>query len=889
MEPGPVHRRRRPAVACSECRRRKIRCDRGFPCGPCRKSLPVLACIYHSQPTQRTASALPHSRRTQQQQQQQHHHPPRPKQSTRNVALAKINSLAFDPDAFAGIGQIGLDWPSSWQQQHGVPPSPSVLLAEAEAAAAAADYFQSPDFSLLDDSSHKGADASLVEHTYAGSPETTGHSSVCPSMDGGPGYGDDRWCATLAQVGKMTFLVQGMTRRRDFLENQPAPPENRQADGGGGDDLWVPPLADVVLQLESQARLQKEQNDAQSFARLSPLLKSSSNMQQLLPPRPVCKKLVSAYFETFGSVLCILDTTAFFNDLDRFWQAGEGSRPSTRDHDGVLGEAFSHKLLVVVALGSVTARPCGTGGEAERTRQTNRRNHAIVCVQHTRQWLAQKTARGIRADLDIAQILCLLALARLTQLHTDPWPRRSSTDGTVILTGDHDLARLGMQMGLHREPPRLSVVAPAKKAEAEMRRRLWATMLELSLHQYLDAELPPLVSAESYDCAAPSPVELEEDARSYLAPHDQRVPAATILAVLSRTQRLRLQILQHLHSPGASSSYKENNRFAADLIKVCNAETNHLLFSGMAKPSSFQLWLLNILTRPFLLALNAHFAGEMETDFASFHFRRMRMETAIVILRPSPHDDEPSLAPSQTRIHAGWAGSRSKTATSTYPFLPTPGTVEPMTNNEQRNGLHDAASTALCVGGPSYFAVVHRQVLATLCADVITEIQEGLFPTLDAAMLHSAVAIVGDAANKYRDQVCTSGGVDACRESIMFAAAHGLALALLHRCSALEVDKSIMSSVWTALHHCCRAMGEPAQGILEMEWDMGEMETTNKSMPMGGNVDVGATGQANTQSHFVLEQQDDAPRLDLSAVDTEIAEIWAIDDDESYFSIDITL
>lgn len=30
-----VYRRRRPAVVCIECRRRKVKCDRLLPCGPC--------------------------------------------------------------------------------------------------------------------------------------------------------------------------------------------------------------------------------------------------------------------------------------------------------------------------------------------------------------------------------------------------------------------------------------------------------------------------------------------------------------------------------------------------------------------------------------------------------------------------------------------------------------------------------------------------------------------------------------------------------------------------------------------------------------------------------------------------------------------------------------
>lgn len=34
----PFRKRRRPALACEECRHRKIKCDRSTPCGPCSRS-----------------------------------------------------------------------------------------------------------------------------------------------------------------------------------------------------------------------------------------------------------------------------------------------------------------------------------------------------------------------------------------------------------------------------------------------------------------------------------------------------------------------------------------------------------------------------------------------------------------------------------------------------------------------------------------------------------------------------------------------------------------------------------------------------------------------------------------------------------------------------------
>ncbi|KAM3504611.1 hypothetical protein MY11210_008282 [Beauveria gryllotalpidicola] len=868
MDPGPAHRRRRPAVACSECRRRKIRCDRGFPCGPCRKSLPALSCIYHSQPRAYVASAPPRSHTAQ--------HQPRPKVNTHGVDLTKFNLPSFESDTFAGLDQIGIDWQPSWEHQI-TPPT-------------GADYFQSPTFSVIDDPNNKeSANPSMTGQRYPGSSEAINPGSVAHCMGVGPGSGDDRWYQILARIGKLEFLVRDITRDQGSVKDQLVPVLWDRYEAEADECLRLPPLSGIVLKLQSQARLQKQQDNKQSLARLSPLLETSSRIHQLLPPRQACKKLVSAYFETFGSVLCILDTTVFTSEFERFWEAIDASRVPSTDHE----EAFAHKLLVVIALGSVTcpSSPGAASAEAERARQTSRRNHAIMCVQHTRQWLAQKTARGIRADLDVAQILCLLALARQTQLHTDPWPRRPSMDGTIILTGDHDLARLGMQMGLHREPRTGSMATPAKKAETELRRRLWATMLELSLHQYLDAELPPPLGSESYDCTTPSSNGVEEEPRSYFVPDSLRVPASTILAALSRTQRLRLRILEHLHASGASKDIKESHRLAIELNQAFNAEVNSLLSPASTQPTSFQLWLLNVLIRPFILALGVPVSGGPENRFADYYLRRLRLETAVSMLRPGPHEDGPgSIQSQQMPSHVGQAGSRIKTAAAAYPFLPTPGTAESCnTSSEQSFGTHKAACTSLYVGGPSYYAVVHRQVVASLCVDVVAEIEDGMFPNLDAAILYRVVAIIEDVVNEYRDQVHASGGAHACHEFILFAAAHSLALASLNRSSAREMNKSVMSSVWMALHHCCQAMGEPAEAILETEWETEAVEAATEPRHITTSVsdaDKGYEIDAQLQSvKYILEQQGDAERLAVSTVDSEIADMWAFDDDESYFSV----
>ena len=41
----PLRKRRRPALSCVECRRRKIKCDRNDPCNHCKQS-PGVSCVY---------------------------------------------------------------------------------------------------------------------------------------------------------------------------------------------------------------------------------------------------------------------------------------------------------------------------------------------------------------------------------------------------------------------------------------------------------------------------------------------------------------------------------------------------------------------------------------------------------------------------------------------------------------------------------------------------------------------------------------------------------------------------------------------------------------------------------------------------------------------------
>lgn len=64
-----VQRRRRPPLSCTECRRRKLKCDRSLPCGQCIRSKTADSCVFvgpqpvpHSESSHRMSPPLSRAR-----------------------------------------------------------------------------------------------------------------------------------------------------------------------------------------------------------------------------------------------------------------------------------------------------------------------------------------------------------------------------------------------------------------------------------------------------------------------------------------------------------------------------------------------------------------------------------------------------------------------------------------------------------------------------------------------------------------------------------------------------------------------------------------------------------------------------------------------------------
>ncbi|KAF5649002.1 hypothetical protein F52700_821 [Fusarium sp. NRRL 52700] len=485
---------------------------------------------------------------------------------------------------------------------------------------------------------------------------------------------ESHWFEPFSRCDKLRFLVESLS----------------------GDDLHLSPEQEAIRPLfETYKRLLREvrKNHERTLVSENSVL-TPGGARGMLPARRTCDSLVDAYIKTFESVLRIIHVPSFLRDYEHFWEDSASSKSST-------DETFACKLLLVAALGSVTFVPT----ESQQDQATSWRDQSTSGISYVKDWLARKSMKGMRGDLSMAQIACLLALTRHTH-HQESAPM-----GVAWLSEGHGLTHMAVQMGLHREPRFRSPNMSAK--EAEIRRRLWATMLELSLQVSIDQGLPAPIAPESYDCEVPSSI---ADDDLVLGVESQGPSQSSVLTLLAETQRLRLRILQLVNAPGSSKTYQDCHALASELNAACSAGVSKL----DPQLSDFQRSILTSFTKPFVLALHETFAEQAFSKPEYYYSRRMRMEVSAQLL-------------SSTRNQGPYS--------------------------------------ALQTNGSGQLSVMQRQATMSLCLDLIRDFEEDSFPNLDGASRAKLGDILSNAITSFKRRVEVSSGSESTEEFVLFSCA----------------------------------------------------------------------------------------------------------------------
>ncbi|KAG7103387.1 Transcription factor lepE like protein [Verticillium longisporum] len=196
------------------------------------------------------------------------------------------------------------------------------------------------------------------------------------------------------------------------------------------------------------------------------------------------------------------------------------------------------------------------------------------------------------------------------------------------------LLRTAMYMGLHEDP---KCIAKMSAFRAEMRRRLWATILEILLASSISSGGPPLISPMDYDTEPPANVDDEqliEDAESaFPVPKPSEVyTQMSVPRAMLETFQVRLVVAKHINDIRANASYNETLRVNADLTASLQGMMRQLkkLHEG-GELSSFQLRYVEYTTWRFFIVLHRPALARALRNPVYYFSRKVCVDTCLLL------------------------------------------------------------------------------------------------------------------------------------------------------------------------------------------------------------------------------------------------------------------
>ncbi|KAJ8110958.1 hypothetical protein OPT61_g6334 [Boeremia exigua] len=544
---GLAKRRRRPALSCVECRMRKVKCDRGKPCGACIRI--------------------------------------KSEQCTYRAARAGVRRNAEREPRFAGH-TTGSEPDTQGLADQQQPPKSKPLLAErATSESSSHTAAQTSSFvSVLLAENERLRSAS----THGGTPEDAIRSTVDIVTDI-PGsfqkskfFGQSHWMNALEPyeaLGDANTIVNPATDRMEV---------NKSTE-----------LYKTVTELKTMARILKTSRIL--LPAIAPEALSS------MPPRSTCDLLVEGYFRTFEGVFRVLHVPSFRKEYEDYWAGQTQGKPSVL-----------LKIMLVCAIGV----PFYVGSDQPRLR--------VICskwIQAAESWLAAPHAKS-RLNMAGLQIQVLVLLAKQV----------CNVEGDHVWIPAGSLLRTAMYLGLHRDP---SYFGKINTFHAEMRRRLWATVLELEVQSSLDTGMPPMISLQDYDTKPPANIDdddlhEQDDSPLNIRPLDVCTDCSLQIAFTQSLPR-RLEIARLINNLRFDVPYPKCLRLGKELLELCNSKTlffKEALRTG-ASITPFQVKLLDSLVRRFVLGLHRPYFAKVKDEPQYHYSRKICLDSSLAIFAPA--------------------------------------------------------------------------------------------------------------------------------------------------------------------------------------------------------------------------------------------------------------
>jgi hypothetical protein len=358
-------------------------------------------------------------------------------------------------------------------------------------------------------------------------------------------------------------------------------------------------------------------------------------LNEMVPQRPVADHLLQLYLDTFETTYRILHTPTFLKQYADYWA---NTQP--------IDMAFVAQLLAVMAAGSCFYVP--PPGHDDRDTFQKPAMKWIMAVQ------SYISCTFVSPDIDfrMLQTQSLLLVARLGV----------ASDGDVAWASAGWLIRSAMTLGLHRDPTRFRKARPFY---SELRRRLWATIVELDLKISLDRGVPPSVDLDECDCDPPSnwdDTDLTEDMDNDPDPLSTALYTQNFYQILlTKTLPLRYRIAKKINSLRFNISYDDALRMGDEISRSMQHASSLFddnapsIAPGESGRHRFAQSLHLFIMRKFLLALHRPFSLSVARLPKYSYSRKICLEESLGILSQMelPLSTEDILYPNITQLGSG--------------------------------------------------------------------------------------------------------------------------------------------------------------------------------------------------------------------------------------------
>lgn len=255
---------------------------------------------------------------------------------------------------------------------------------------------------------------------------------------------------------------------------------------------------------------------------------------------------------------------------------------------------------------------------------------AIIWIRACEAWISTSPYRPRPHSWTMLALNSLLAIAK----------RANHIQGNAFWIATGALMRSAMAAGYHREPSGLANISIFHR---EMRRRLWATIVELDLQASLERGMPPSIREEDFNSRPPLNINdeaIHENTKESPTPMPlDFLTDTSFQASMYRSLGLRLRVcalINNKQARTAESLFREaleiDEEITRALMAIPTTWVSTATDEWRTQRPLYLKTMLNLLLRQQLILLHMPFVNLSEMNPRFAHSRRARLEAATSIL-----------------------------------------------------------------------------------------------------------------------------------------------------------------------------------------------------------------------------------------------------------------